>query len=188
MPILNAQHLAPAGGFFEPQRQYNWSLEIALDDAGDQVLITQGLESFTGPDLDVGEIELNYGNEVRYVAAKARFAEGALVVRDYVDIGVANALIKWSRLVYNPDTGSIGLARDYKKMADLVLGAPNNTIVRAWKLIGIWPRRLKHGDLNMNNQDQVRIECVLRYDRAVPASGLNTGLGGLNVGILTPAL
>lgn len=188
MAILNAQHLAPAKGFFEPQRTYNWSLEIALDDAGDQVLITQGLESFPGPDLDLGEIEIPYGNEVRYVAARARFAESTLMVRDFVDIGVANALIKWQRLCYNVDSGSMGLARDYKKMADLVMVAPNQTIARAYKLVGIWPRRFRHGDFSMETQDKVRIECVLRYDRAVPGFGLNTGLGGLNVGILTPPL
>jgi hypothetical protein len=188
MAILNAQHLAPADGFFEPQKQYNWSLEVALDDAGDQLLITQSLESFSGPDLDVGEIELNYGNETRYVAGKARYAEGALVVKDFVDIGTANALLRWSRQVYNPETGSMGLARDYKKMADLVLVAPNQSVARAWKLVGIWPRRMKHGDYSMNNQDLVRIEMVLRYDRAVPGSGLNTGLGGLNAGTLTPPL
>jgi hypothetical protein len=170
------------------QRTYNWSLEIALDDAGDQVLITQGLESFSGPDLDVGEIEIPYGNEIRYVAAKARYSEATLVVRDFVDIGVANALIKWSRMVYNPESGSMGLARSYKKMADLVMVAPDQSVARAWKLIGIWPRRMRHGDFSMESQDKVRIECVLRYDRAVPGFGLQTGLGGINIGVITPSL
>jgi hypothetical protein len=188
MAILNAQHLSPAGGFFEVQRQYNWSLEIALDDAGDQVLITQGLESFTGPDCDVGEIELNYGNETRYVAGRAKFQEAPLVVRDFVDIGVFNALMKWFRQVYNSETGAIGLARNYKKNADLVMVAPDQSVARAWKLIGVWPRRMHHGDFSMENVDKVRIECLLRYDRAIPSFGLSTGLGGINVGILTPPL
>ena len=186
--ILNAQHLAPAGGFFEPQRTYNWSLEIALDDAGDQVLITQGLESFAGPDCDMGEIALPYGNEVRYVAGRATFAEAPLVIRDFVDIGTFNALYKWFREVYNSDTGSVGLARTYKKNADLTLVAPNQTVARSWKLIGCWPRRFKHGDYSQETVDKVRVETIIRYDRAVPSFGLNTGLGGINVGSLTPPI
>jgi hypothetical protein len=188
MGFISANHLAPAKGFFEPQRTYNWSLEVALDDAGDQILIMQGLESFSAPTEGNDEITLEYANERRYVAGKAVYQTSDLVLKDFVDMGVANAVIKWRRQVYNPETGSIGLARDYKKNADLTLMAPNQSVVRIWKLFGIWPLSVSYGDLNMTTSDKVLVKATLRYDRAVPGANLTQGLAGINAGILTPPL
>ena len=188
MGILNAQHLAPAQGFFEPQRKYDWCLEIALDDAGDQVVIMQSLESCGGVKMSIEEIELHYAAESRWVPGKVKFEEMELKVKDFVDIGSANAMLKWFRQVYNPETGSIGLARNLKKNADLTLFAPDQTIVRIYKLIGIWPKRFEHGDFNMAENAPVFITTTLRYDRAIPGAGLNQSLSGINVGVLTPAL
>jgi len=188
MGFLSANHLAPSKGFFEPQRSYNWSLEIALDDAGDQILIMQGLESFTAPAESNDEIALHYANEVRYVAGKASFAAATLTLKDFVDMGVANAVIKWRRSVYNSETGSIGLAKDYKKNADLTLMAPDQSTVRIWKLVGVWPVSVNYGSLNMTQSSAVLIQLNLRYDKAIPGSNLTAGLGGINAGILTPPL
>lgn len=188
MALLSAQHLAPSQGFFEPQRQYNWALEIALDDAGDQVVIMQSLESFEAPKVEVEEIELAYANEYRYVAGKARFDESSLVVKDFVDIGTANALQKWFQQVYNASTGSIGLAKDYKKIADLTLVSPDQSTTRIWKLIGIWPRRVEFGDLDMTGSDKVVLTASLRFDRAVAGVGLNANLSGVNTGNVNIAI
>jgi hypothetical protein len=186
--FLSAQHLAPAQGSFEPQRQYDWALEIALDDAGDQVVVMQGLESFEVPKEENEEIELHYANEVRYVAGKARFDALPLTLKDFVDVGVARAIIKWRRQVYNPETGAIGLARDYKKNADLVLVAPDQSSLRIWKLIGCWPQRLEGGSLDMTSNEKVLVTVTIRFDRAIPGAGLTDGLGGINVGSLTAPL
>lgn len=185
MAILKADHIAPQGGFFEPQRSFSWSLEIALDDAGDQNLIMQGLESFEAPRESNEEIELGFANEKRYVAGRTTYEASPLVLKDFVDVGVANAVVKWRRQVYNPDTGSIGLARDYKKTADLTLIAPDQSIVRIWKLIGIWPQAVEYGDLDMTTSDYVKITTTLRYDKAVPGEGLNIGIGSINIGNVT---
>lgn len=182
MAFKSANHIAPALGTFEPQRTYNWSLEIALDNAGDQILIMQALETFQGPRMEVEDIELSYANEKRYVAGKATFDELTLTLKDFVDQDVAGAAIRWWTEVYNSETGSIGLAAKYKKAADLVYYAPDQSISRFWKLLGCYPKRIEHGDLDMTTSDKVLLTVVLRYDRAVPGDGLNTGLGGINVG------
>jgi hypothetical protein len=188
MGFISAQHLAPAQGFFEPQRSYNWSLEIALDDAGDQILIMQGLDSFSAPTESNEELALHYGNEVRYVAGKASFQAASLTLKDFVDMGVANAIIKWRRRVYNAESGSIGLARDYKKAADLTLMAPNQSATRIWKLQGVWPTEVSYGDLSMSSSSLVMVKVNLRYDRAIPGSNLGQDLAGINAGILTPPI
>jgi hypothetical protein len=186
--ILSAQHLAPGGGFFEPQRKFDWSLEIALDDAGDQVIIMQSLDSLTGLKEASDEIELNYAGESRYVAGKTKYSDMDLKLKDFVDIGTANAILKWRRQVYNPQTGSIGLASVYKKNASLTMFAPNGSVTRIYKLIGCWPKAFDHGDFNMSESGLVFISTTIRFDRAVPDAGLNIGLSGLNAGVLTPAL
>ena len=185
MALLNANFLAPSKGFFEPQRQFNWALEIALDDAGDQQLIVQGLETFDGVSESNEEIELQYANEKRYVAGQATYEAAPLVLKDMVNIGIAAAIIRWRRQVYNPETGSIGLARDYKKNADFTIVAPDQSSVRIWKFVGMWPQAVKYGSMDMTASEKVTIEVTLRYDKAIPSTGLNSGLGGINVGQVT---
>jgi hypothetical protein len=185
MALLNADFLAAGMGNFEPQRTFSWALEIALDDAGDQLLIVQGLETFDGVTMSNEEIELKYANEKRYVAGQAQFEASTLVLKDMVDIGIAEAMIRWRYQVYNPETGSIGLARNYKKNADLTIVAPDQSIARVWKFIGIWPQQFKHGGFDMTTSDKVVVETTLRYDKAIPGSGLNTGLGSINIGSVT---
>lgn len=102
-----------------------------------------------------------------------------------VDIGIAAAIIRWRRQVYNPETGSIGLARDYKKNADLTLIAPDQSQVRIWKFVGMWPQAVKYGTYDMTTSDKVNVEVTLRYDKAIPSTGLNGGLGSINVGQVT---
>src|SRR5690606_32489215 len=129
--------------------------EIALDDAGDQLLIMQALETFQGPKMEVDDIELNNGNERRYVAGKVTYDELTLTVKDMVDQDVAGACLRWWTEVYNSSTASIGLAAKYKKAADLVLYGPNQEISRFWKLFGVYPKRFDHGDYDMNTSDKV---------------------------------
>jgi hypothetical protein len=185
MGLLNANFLAPSKGFFEPQRTYNWALEIALDDAGDQQLIVQGLETFDGVSESNDEIELQYANEKRYVAGQATYEAAPLVLKDMVNIGIAAAIVRWRRQVYNPETGSIGLASVYKKNADLTITAPDQSAVRIWKFVGMWPQAVKYGTYDMTTSDKVTVEVTLRYDKAIPSTGLNGGLGGVNVGNVT---
>lgn len=185
MGIINSDFLAAGKGFYEPQRSFSWSLEIALDDALDQLLIVNGLESFDGVNVSNDEIEIKYANEKRYVAGQASFESASLVLRDFVDIGIAEAMTRWRYQVYNPETGSIGLASAYKKNADLTIYAPDQSIVRIWKFQGIWPQSYKQGPFDMSDSGIVKIEANLRYDKAIPSTGLNSGLGSINVGSIT---
>ncbi len=184
MPILNAQHLAAASGFYEPQRSNNWSLEIPLDDVGDQLILIYSQRKIDLPSSSNSAQTINYANEARFVAGPASFGTLSLGVRDFVDIGTANAIIKWRRSVYNPETGSIGLAKNYKKNGDLIVSSPDNSISRVWKLIGLWPETDNFGSLTHDSAGFVDISVTLRYDRAIPGAGLNSNIGGINVGSL----
>ena len=157
-------HLAAAGGAFEPQRQNNFLFSVDLPG---QENITLSLESSALPTVGVEEIELHYLNTRRYVAGKAVYDTIPLVVKDMVDVGVASAIKDWHEQVFNPFTHKIGLARDYKKFADLVLFGPDGDIERIWNLIGCWPTTVSYGTLDMSSSEKVLIETTLRFDRAL---------------------
>lgn len=168
MPIpLDARHIANQDGDFAPQHQNNWMIEIAGLEGDDRDLIVLSLATGSLPPESNDEVEIAYGNEKRYVAGQATFETVPLTVRDYVDREVRAAIIRWRRQVYDPETGLVGLPSDYKKTADMIIMAPNNTLLRKCSLIGVWPQAMTPGDLDMSSSEQVMIEMTLRYDRAV---------------------
>ena len=140
MPLpTSGDFLSQAKGLFEPQRKYNFQLEIFLPNQKDQENISLAVESFQLPSERSEVIVLNYGNVVRNVAGKTSFQARNVVLKDFVDVGTANALVKWRQRVYSPLTDSMGLARDYKTVGTVVLGAPDGTHERYWDLVGLWP-------------------------------------------------
>lgn len=174
-----ADHLASQGTGFEPQRMHNWSVVFELPsgqpdgsiDGGGPALQTVQLSLVQGflPNTFNEVVPIQYGNEEVYIAGKASSEEGRLICRDFVDQPTAAILLNWRRRVYNPQTGAINLARNYKTQASIILEAPNvndlasafgpaavgntitdggvdvsswygdNTYTRVWKLQGCWP-------------------------------------------------
>lgn len=162
---VSARHLAPGpGGHYEPQRSYDWQLQLNVPGAGDIIWTVD--QAFL-PTESNEPIELHYGNEVQYVAGKARFESGQISVRDMVDVDMQSYINEWRRKVYNPKDGSVNWATDYKTTGYLVLLDPKGQKTRKWKLIGLWPQQVQFGPaLDYNNNDIVRIEITLVYDRA----------------------
>jgi len=166
-----ATNLAQAYGVFEPQRQHNWDFSIASNLYGSEEHDIISLSLATGflPRVSNEEVAIPYGNEYVFVAGKAVHEAGTLVLRDWVDRQTVALLYQWRLQVYDPRTGAIGLARNYKKTAALDLTGPNvaegtgtgaiqdvlgefvpqnlgggglrNVLpsLRSWELVGCWP-------------------------------------------------
>lgn len=162
----SADHIAAEAGTFEPQRQNNFSVEIALPGADKDILVmsTQG---FPLPNESNDEVEIQYQNEKRYVAGMYNLDTTSLTLRDYVDVDTRGAVMRWRKQVYDPATGKVGLAKDYKKTAYLVLTAPDGTQQRLCKLKGAWPQQVTGGSLEMSSAEQVQIEVTLRFDKVI---------------------
>lgn len=133
--------------------------------AGGGGAIELALDASSLPTHMVEQIELNYLNETRWVAGRANYEQIPLVLKDMVDVGVASACKEWFNQVHNPATHKVGLARDYKKIADITLIAPDGTYERTWRLHGCWPTSISYGQLDMNGNDIVKLEMNLRFDR-----------------------
>jgi hypothetical protein len=170
-----ANQLANVIGGFEPQRQNNWGL-VVMGLPNEDILSLSLVTGFL-PRRAMEEVPISYGNEVVYVSGKPGWDQGVVTVRDFIDRPTAKVVYDWSLQVYDPRDGHIGLARDYKKEAEVVLFAPNtrefagvaNPIgQRVWTLHGVWPSSVNFAQngLDQTSADIVRIELVLRYDKA----------------------
>jgi len=129
------------------------------------------------PVLSNDEHEIPYGNERVYYAGKARVEPGTLILGDYVDRDIAGIIWNWRLSVYNPATGQVNYASQYKKQASLLVAASDGTVQRQWQLIGTIPLAVNFGDLDMASSDQVLIQVSLRYDKAIytgPYAGSNS--------------
>jgi hypothetical protein len=114
------------------------------------------------------EIEIPYMNGRVYIAGKYMFETGTVTFNDNLDKGTANIVKAWRKLVSDPETGSVGLAANYKKKAEVVMYAPDFSIKRWWELYGLWPQAANFGALDYSASDVVQIEVTFRYDKAIP--------------------
>jgi hypothetical protein len=166
MPI-SGDHIAAQAGGFEPQLSPRFSVEITGLDGNDSETIVLSLDAFTPPTESNEAVEIPYGNEKRRVAGQADFQNATLTVKDFVDSGTRDALHRWRRKVYNPETGVMGYARDYKKQAALIWTGPDGQSQRIYNLLGIWPSELNPGGADMNSSDNVKVELTIAVDKAI---------------------
>lgn len=186
---MSAAHLGRVSDelAFEPQRenngliviygQYGWGWPIG---AGTEAAITLSLESFDLPAESNVVLEMHFMNELQKAPSKGRLDEIEVVVKDFVDQEIAAALLQWRRRVFNPTytggglpasgqrvppMGGLGLCKDIKTTADILLMAPNRGYQRSYHLAGVWPSALSHGQIDMTSEAQVKLTMTLQVDR-----------------------
>lgn len=169
--FMHANHLAAAKGTYEPIRKAHGLIEIALDNADDQELIRLALVSFSLPKTSNEVIEMRYLNEKRKVAGSAVFEDIEFVVRDMMDNDVRGAVRRWREQVYDPITGKVGLARDYKKEARLISFGPDGSNELEWQAIGVFPPGTDWGDHDFEADEDNKITVTLSVDKCVPRFG-----------------
>jgi len=178
---------------FEPQRNYNFSVEIDLgtpptvfgvplsvnanlggQDFGkigvpslDQEVVDLALDSAFLPKVSFDVKEVRDVNQPTYMAGFANTEPGRLVVRDFILLPVMNTVHKWMKSVYDFETDTPGLPDEYKKSAHILLLGPFGTPERIWNLTGVWPSKIDFGNLDMADNNMVKISLELQYDSAV---------------------
>jgi hypothetical protein len=88
-----------------------------------------------------------------------------LVLKDFVDADTRGAILRWRKQVYDSATGKIGLAKDYKKLAHVILSGPDGSSERVGKCKGCWPTADPAIELNMEGGDKVLLECPIAIDK-----------------------
>jgi hypothetical protein len=162
---------------YEPQRVSNCIIKFGLG-GGDDDVLEMALSTFPLPKTANGIIEHQHVNEKRKFAGTPTFDDLQVVYKDMVDVNIAQILQKWRYMVYNPETGQIGLASQYKKIGTITQFAPNGGFIRQWKLIGAWPSAFDAGDADLSGEDTVNISVTITIDKAVPDTAIKPS-GGL---------
>ena len=155
---ISADHIA---GQFEPQRTNNF---IILFPIGAQ-LIRKALNKFPIPKDSNPPIIINYGNEQRKVAGAARFTNAVLELVDYIDSDVLGEIEAWADSVYEPRTGQIGYAQNYKVNATVKALGPDGAVSREWTLWGMFPTVVDPGQGDMSANVDNKISITFRVDK-----------------------
>jgi hypothetical protein len=157
---------------YEVQRTNNFRFIISLSeftnnsgvDSGD--IIELACDTAGLPTVSNDPIELDYGNSNVKVAGKATVEDITVAVKDFIEPDVEKILWQWRLKVYNPETGKVGWAKNYKKQAKIVQYGPNGEVKRSWVVDGVWPTSLDLGDLDYSSGDKKQISMNLSVDNA----------------------
>jgi hypothetical protein len=168
MVDIRSYDLSQARGLLEPQRQNNWLLQIALPDSRGVRDILIALEGFQPPVETSGVTTLGLLNSQSHVPGMTTTSAASITCKDLVDREVAAAFLRWRRQVYDARTGVVGLSRNFKRTAEVVLFAPDGSYERRYQYHGCWPTSFNPGRFDMNSGDKVLIEVPLSVDRVFP--------------------
>jgi len=166
MAGLSAQHIAPSSGGFEPQRSYDFQLELYGVPGSE--LIQLAIAEVTFPMGRSEPISIEYFAESRKVAGRLNFSDSRFSCHDYVDENVAGVLMAWRALIIDIPSGVQGYAPQYKREGAVVLMGPDGGRERVMKLTGCWPMSVTVDPLSMRSNDNVMCSVDLAYDTAFP--------------------
>lgn len=186
LTVVSAAHLLNAQGRFEPQRSSNVQL-VVHDIAGvEPDVLRLAANTLPLPKMSNTVLEKMYGNTMRRYAGRQMYEDLTMQFTDYVDVAVAKALMSWRYLVSDPETGQIGMAKDYKKTAEIHLLPPNGVAVtnvgsiavspeylRTWEVVGMWPSNADFGDGDLSGDSELFINVTFSLDVVIPRKGLN---------------
>lgn len=166
---------------YEVQRTNNFRFVISMNEFTNNSGVESGeiielaCDSTGLPSMTNDPINLDYGNSDVKVAGKVTVDDVSVAVKDFIEPDVENILWQWRLKVYNPQTGKVGWAKNYKKQARIVMYGPNGEVERGWVLDGVWPTNLELGDLDYSSGDKRQLTMNLSVDNAyIERQGTNT--------------
>ena len=147
---------------FEVQRTNNF--EVAIEGLSDE--ITLSVQSFALPTISNDPIELSYGNSKVKVAGQANFDDISMAVNDYITIDIERQLHAWRKQVYDPESDAVGWAEKYKRNGRVYQYGPDGTVVRTWRIIGMWPASIESGEMSYDGSEKKQVTMNFSVDKA----------------------
>jgi hypothetical protein len=163
---MNADHIAAQDGGFEPQRVNSYAVEF-YGVPGVETL-SLAIATATLPSMGNEPVEIPFRNEKRFFAGQVTVEDFPISFRDYVDAPIHAAVLTWRRLVYDPATGRVGRAAEYKKRGKLLLLSPDGEMQRTWTLVGVWPQNDPPMNLDSGSSEQLMLEVTFKVDKLIP--------------------
>ena len=187
-----AQGNAAGGlGRYDVKRKNSWILHFS--NFGSEVLknsLTIQLHSATRPSFSTDPQELYWCNESWFVASKPKYGELSVDFYDalptqldysYVSgassphpdgnpsmISSGQILYDWWLAIYDPSSGRIGLASDYKADGFVTVYNSVDIPVERWMYIGCFPQSIDYGSLEYSGAGEpMTISTTFKYDKAL---------------------
>lgn len=174
--IQGTYHMASNSNLYEPQRTTDFEFVVTdLDNLvtldgrtipNAQELLRLAVVSCPIPHFTQDALATRRGNGVLKFAGVPTFADGTVVVRDWIGADTKAIVMAWQNLSYNVETQKVGLASDYKKSAYLIEYSPDLQKVRQWKLEGCWISGLQEGTYSKEDSSLNQITISIQYDSA----------------------
>jgi len=156
----------------EPKRQNRFILKFdsipAADSSAPENLALDIL-SASRPSLNFNFDTISRLNEQFKFAANPTWEDITCTFYDF-DRGANSAsqiLWKWARAIYDPVTGAMGAAIQYKTNATLVILSPDGSIAETWDLFGCFPSSLSFNEVTYGGADALQVEMTLSFDYAI---------------------
>lgn len=162
MPRLTATHFNTR----EYQVQRKNHFEVQFNSQFVDKEMTFLVLSFPLPKETTESFDAPYFNQRVKLATQTTFDDTTLVLRDAIGYDTEKQFLNWRLRVYNPKTGEMGYAEDYKCEAKVVEYSPNGETGREWTLVGCWPAGIEYGDLSYEDGGEKQISVTIKYDYA----------------------
>jgi len=119
------------------------------------------------PNITIDQIEIYHGNEKTKIAGQPDVQNITLELRDTISPDIIRLIENWKNTVYNPSSGLIGYASEYKDRGTVEQYDTKGILIRAWDLFGVWPTSVNYGNLDYQSKDPVLASIDFSVDRAI---------------------
>ena len=149
---------------YQIQRKNHFSIQFNEDfvDKGLELLVV----SFPLPKETTDTFKANYWNDSVNLPGKTNFETSQLVIRDAINYDTEKIFLGWRLRVYNPKSGKVGYAEDFKSNATVKEYSPSGDVIREWYLEGCWPSSVEYGELTYEDAGEKQISVTIMYDKA----------------------
>lgn len=116
------------------------------------------------PQVSLQTLEFRHGNDAKKLAGVATFQQGSLTILDTLSRNELDVLMDWFYSTYNPETGEIGLASEYKKSGYITEFAADGRYQRRWTVNGMFISEANFGSLDAASGEMKQIQLTIQID------------------------
>jgi len=116
------------------------------------------------PQVSLNVLEFRHGNDAKKLAGVATFNSGTITILDTLSRAEFDVLMDWFYQTYDPETGAVGLASEYKKEGFITEFASDGRYQRRWEVKGMFISEFNPGALDAAGSDMKQISMTIQID------------------------